>query len=525
MNDLLATLKSEIRSAWRFRWYAIIAAWLAALIGWGVVFVMPDKYESVAKVYVDTDSVLRPLLEGLAVQTDLEQRLQLMTRTLLNTENLEKVLRETDLDLQATTVEEREALIEKLRKTVTVESQTRNQNFYTISYTYKDPYIAKKVVSTLLDIFVDAALGDTRVESDTAQKFLKQQIKEYEARLTEAESRLTQFKRENVDTMPGQQGGGVFNQLQTAQTELQNIDLQLKEAQIRRDELQRQYQRTAKEEDDRRRQGQVTAETPTGKRILAMETRLDELLLRYTDEHPDVKELRATIQELKSQESRGAVSESPASATVSTALEELKLAFRQSEVDLTAIRMREREYQKRVDNLKEKLDVLPKVEAELTRLNRDYEVHRANYQELVQRLESAKMSEQADQAGDSVKFRIVEPPKVPLLPVGPNRLLFSIAVLFASLMAGGGLAYLIAHINPVYYDMQVLRSQTGFPVLGQISRVWTNELAVKRKVEVTGFGAAVALLLVVFVMIMLTYQLGYREEFVSTLKLMLNRPS
>lgn len=524
MNELLFTLKTHIRSAWRFRWYAIVTAWFVTLAGWGTVFVMPDKYQSTAKVFVDTDSVLRPLLQGLAVQTDLEQRLQLMTRTLLNRENLEKILRETDLDLQAANVQEREALIENLRSTIQIDTQ-RRQNFYAISFEYKDPYVAKKVVETLLNIFVEAALGDTRVESDTAQKFLEQQIKEYEARLTEAESRLTEFKRRNVDTMPGQ-SGGIFNQLQEAQVELQNIDLQLKEAQIRRDELERQYQRTAAEEEARRRQGQVIAETPTGRRILAMETQLDELLLRYTEEHPQVKQLRATIEELKAQDARSSkVMESPAAQTVSTALEELKLAYRQAEVNLTAIRLRQGEYRKRVENLKQKLDVLPKVEAELTRLNRDYEIHRGNYQELVQRLESARMSEQADQAGDSVKFRIVEPPKVPLLPVGPKRILLSILIMIAGFAVGGGVAYLIAQLKPVYYGMTALRQETGFPVLGQVSRVWTSELALKRRVEVTGFGVSVALLLAVFLVVLMTYQLGYREEIVTGLKLLLGRTS
>jgi len=524
MNELILLLKNHIRSAWRFRWSALMIAWLVALVGWGLVFITPDKYQSTAKVFVDTESVLRPLLQGLAVQTDLEQRLQLMTRTLLNNENLEKVLRETDLDLEATTVEERQRMIEKLRDTVQIENQ-RRQNFYAISYEYKDPYVAKKVVETLLNIFVEAALGDTRVESDTAQKFLQEQIKEYETRLLEAENRLTEFKRRNVDTMPGQTGG-IFQQLQTAQRELQNVDLELKEAQIRRDELQRQYQRTEAEEEERRRQGEVVLETPTGQRILAMETRLDELLLRYTEEHPSVKELKATIAELKAQDAKsGSVRTTTSNQGVSTALEELKLAYRQSEVNLTAIRLRQNEYEKRITELKTKLDVLPKVEAELTRLNRDYEINRTNYQELVQRLESARMSEQADQAGDNVKFRIVEPPKVPLLPVGPQRVLLSIGILILGLLTGGGFAFLMSQMKPVYYDAQLLRKEAGVPVLGQVSRIWTDDMARKRKVEVTGFGTSVALLLVVFVVILLTYQLGYREEIVTSLKLLLKSPA
>ncbi len=523
MNELIATLKDQIRSAWRFRWAAIISAWIIALIGWGLVFIIPDKYHSDAKVYVDTESVLRPLLQGLAVQTDLQQRLRLMSRTLLNNENLEKVMREADLDLEATTLEERQKIIEKLRKDVSIDTQ-RRQNFYTISYEYKDPYVAKKVVETLLNIFVEAALGDTRVESDTAQKFLMEQIKDYETKLTNAENKLTEFKRRNVDTMPGQ-SGGVFNQLQSAQVQLQDIDLQLKEARIRRDTLKTQYLRTAAEEDERRMQGQVIAETPTGQRILAMETRLDELLLRYTEAHPDVKELKATIAALKAQEKKTRVVESPSNPMRSSALEELKLAFRQAEVNLTAIQLRKQEFTKRVDELKQKLDVLPKVEAELTRLNRDYEINRTNYQELVQRLESAKMSEQADEAGDNVKFRIVEPPKVPLLPVGPKRILLSIGILILALGAGGGVAFLFSQFKPVYYDSAILSKQCGFPVIGQVSRIWTDKMAFKRRAEVVGFGVSVTLLVVVCMAILLTYQMGFREEIVTNLKLLLRTPS
>jgi polysaccharide chain length determinant protein (PEP-CTERM system associated) len=524
MNELILMLKNHIRSAWRFRWSALLVTWLIAIVGWGMVFTMTNKYQSTAKVFVDTDSVLRPLLKGLAVETDLEQRLQLMTRTLLNNANLEKVLRETDLDLEVNTVEERQKIMEGLRDTVSIETQ-RRQNFYSISYEYKDPYIAKKVVETLLNIFVEAALGDTRVESDTAQKFLQGQIKAYEKRLLEAENKLTEFKRRNVDTMPDQTGG-IFNQLQTAQRELRNIDLQLKEAQIRRDELRRQFQRTAEEEQARRRQGQVVLETPTGRRIQAMESRLDELLLRYTEEHPSVKELRVTIADLKERETKSVIVESPSVPQgISSALEELKLAYRQAEVDLTAISLRKNEFDKRIKEFKTKLDVLPKVEAELTRLNRDYEINRSRYQELVQRLESAKMSEQAEIAGDNVKFRIVEPPKVPLLPVGPKRLLLSVVILVAALGAGGGLAFLLSQIKPVYYDPYLLRKETEIPVLGQVSRVWTAEMTLKRRIAVTGFSASVALLLVIFVIILLTYKLGYREEIVTNLKFLLGSTS
>jgi polysaccharide chain length determinant protein (PEP-CTERM system associated) len=529
MNDIILQIKNYIRSAWRFRWPAVALAWAVSLVGWAMVFIMPDKYESEAKVYVDTESVLRPLLQGLAVQTDMKQRLHLMTRTLLSHENLQKLILQTDLDHLATNNEERERLIGSLRNSISIDVNRRpipgtreTENFYTIRYSYSDRFKAQKVVKVLLDIFVESALGDTRVESDTAQKFLQQQIQEYETRLVEAENKLTEFKRLNVDTLP-RDGAGIFQRLEEARAGLEEIQLQLKEAGIRRDELKRQYNTTLAEEEQRRASLGVSAnaDSPTAQRLLAMQTRLDELLLRYTEQHPDVRELKETIEDLKQQ----AASAPPVvtdtfsrSTAVSTALEQLKLEYRQSEVELRTIRLRRDEFLARVDELRKKLDTLPKVEAELTRLNRDYSINKENYQELVQRYESARMSEQADEAGDNLKFRIVEPPKVPILPVGPKRLQLSALVLIMALGIGGGVAFLLSTLKPVYFDMRTLRAELEFPVLGQVTRIMTDEVRMKRRLEISGFVSVVVLLLLLFVGIVLIHVMGMREDIILLIK-------
>ncbi|MEJ2619940.1 MAG: GNVR domain-containing protein [Candidatus Thiodiazotropha sp.] len=473
MNEIIYKIKNYIRSAWRFRWQAIIASWIVAVIGWSVVFTLPSKYASEAKVYVDTESVLRPLLQGSAILVDVNRR--------------------------------------------PIPGTRETENFYTIAFEYSDRFMAQRVVKVLLDIFVESALGDTRIESDAAQQFLQKQIVDYESRLLEAENKLTEFKRQNVDTLP-RDNGGIFPRLETARTELEAVQLEYKEAKIRRDELKNQYDTTLAEEQRRQEQLGISAaaDTPMGRRLLAMQTRLDDLLLRYTEEHPDVKELKSKIEELRKQ----AASQPPsASAPVSrsntgstSALEELKLAYRQSEVELRAVTLRRNEYQERVSELKKKLDTLPKVEAELTRLNRNYSINKENYQELVQRLESAKMSERADEAGDSLKFRVVEPPKVPLLPVGPKRLLLSIGTLIVALGIGGALAFLMSQLKPVYFDIRTLSTELEFPVVGQVSRVMTDDVKTKRRMAISGFITMFVLLIVLFVAIVAIYVLGLRED-------------
>src|SRR4030095_1096747 len=108
----------------------------------------------------------------------------------------------------------------------------------------------------------------------------------------------------------------------------------------------------------------------------------------------------------------------------------------------------------RVAGLKRLSDTLPAGERQHARLNRDYEITRTRYRELVERRETAKLSESAERQG-SVKFQIIDPPSVGLKPVAPQRVLLLIGVLFAALLAGAALAYALNQTRPVYQNARV----------------------------------------------------------------------
>src|SRR5262245_16142025 len=118
MTHLLPQVTDALRSMWQGRWAGLAAAWLAAIAGTALVFLTPDRYEATARVFVDTQSLLKPLLNGLTVQPNIEQELAILSRTLVSRPNLEKLVRMTDLDLEVKTSEEREKLIDRLTRTV-----------------------------------------------------------------------------------------------------------------------------------------------------------------------------------------------------------------------------------------------------------------------------------------------------------------------------------------------------------------------------------------------------------------------
>ena len=281
MHDLIEQAVIYLKGTWRFRWVALLFAWVVVVAGWGYVARMPDQYEASARVYVDTDSILRPLLRGLTVQTNVDQRVALMTRTLLSRPNLEKIARMTDIDIAAKTPEDMEELINDLASDIHLASTRQEKNLYIISYENKEPEIAKRIVQAVLTIFVESSLGEVRKDTDVAQKFLDQQIQDYEQRLSEAENRLMEFKRKNVGFLPGQ-GGDFFQRLQATQQDLQQAKLSMREAEKVRDEMQDQLDALEESGDSPYYSSSNQTVSPLESRIQLLRTKLDELLLRYT---------------------------------------------------------------------------------------------------------------------------------------------------------------------------------------------------------------------------------------------------
>ncbi len=201
MNEVYAKFISYLNSIWRRRWYVIAISWFLCGAGWTFVASMPDKYDSHARIYVDMDTMLGPLMRGLAVQTNLFQQIDVMHRTLLSRPNLEKVILMTDLDLGVHTDEARETLIESLRQRIRLRQQ--GQNLFNVAFSDTDPAMAKRVVQAVLQIFVEGNLGASRKDMDSARRFLDDQIRDYEQQLAEAETRLADFKRKNMGFLPG----------------------------------------------------------------------------------------------------------------------------------------------------------------------------------------------------------------------------------------------------------------------------------------------------------------------------------
>lgn len=492
MEQLVAQVLAIVKGMWRFRWSSLAVAWLVAIVGVLIVFRVPDKYEASARIYVDTQSILKPLMAGLTVQPNVQQQVAMLSRTLISRPNMEKLVRMADLDLKAESKADQDAVVTSLMNSVSISSVGRD-NLYALSYRDSEPAKAQRVVQSLVSIFVESSLGASRKDADQAKVFLGEQIKAYEAKLQEAEARLKAFQIRNIEMSTGL-GIDSTSRLGELGEQLKKARLDLREAEQSRDAAKKQIEALKSQPmpssllDDSATGGNFS--TPEiDARIGVQERNLDALLQRFTELHPDVLSTRRLIKDLDEQRRKQvkelrqaalAASSSSGGNSGSQAYQAMDQMLASAELQVAALRARVDEYSSRYNQTLELLKTQPQIGAEATQLNRDYAIHKQNYDNLVARRESAAMTGELDTASGVVDFRLIDPPRVAPNPVAPNRLLLMGFALVAAVGAGVFTAFAGSQLRPVFHSAFELRSKVAIPLLGVVSQV-TNAVEQRRE--------------------------------------------
>ncbi len=494
MEELVTQLIGYLRGMWRFRWWGLALAWAVGVGGGVAVYLMPDKYQSSARIYVDTQSVLRPLMSGLAVQPNVGQQINMLSRTLISRPNVEKLITMADLDLGVHSPAQREALITSLTKQLEIGSAGRD-NLFTLAYADPRPERAQRVVQSLLSLFVESGLGGNRQDSDSARRFIEEQIRNYEQKLTEAENRLKDFRLRNMALL-GSGTQDYVSQIGATNEQLKQARLELREAENSRDAMKQQL---VGGEAEIEAPPPMMATPEIDARIETLKRNLDEQLLRYTELHPDVVGTRRVIEELEQQkrEQIKAMRASGGGAQaggfgMNPAFQQMKLALAEAEGRVASLRARVGEYESRVEQLAASAKRIPELEAEMAQLNRDYSVNKSNYDQLLSRRESAAISVEMNAQSGIADFRIIDPPSLPTKPSAPNRMLLLPLAGLVGLAAGFALTFLISQLRPAFSDGRILREVTGLPVLGTVSMLRTPERTRARRTGLLAFTTGLA---------------------------------
>lgn len=475
MDELFRQVSGILVSMWQRRWLGMAAAWAAALLSMlAVTLLVRDRYEASARVFVDTQTVLKPLMSGLAFQPDVDQQVRMLARTLISRPNVERLISSPRAGLQNLSPADREKTIDRLTREIKV-LPSGDANLFAITYRDINPQRAQILVDELVALFVSSGVTDKQRDSEQARRFLDDQIKSYEAKLMESENRLKDFKLRNFG-LTGTSNQDHFARLSASTEEVNRLRVELQAAAQARDALRRELS----QEDptmpvEAMLPGMAPVQTDTESRLDAQKRQLDELLRRYTDQHPDVMAARRTIAQLEQQ--RKAEQDARRSdgkrgpAPTSPVFQRIRVSLAEAEAKVASLQGQLSAQQSQLEQARAMAGRMPEVEAEFSQLNRDYTIVRKNYEELVARRESASLGEKIDLTTKVADFRVVEPPRVSPTPARPSRMLVAILGVLASIAAGFGVAFGLTQVFPTVQDARSLREIGGRPILGSASLV------------------------------------------------------
>ncbi len=497
MRELIDRIAAYIQGMWRYRWYGLAVAWIVAGIGWAMALQVPNEYRSSAQVHVDTESMLKPLMRGLVVESNMDRRVELMTRTLFSRPNLEEIARQTDLDLRAETQQDIDRIVAELQRRLRL-AGTSETNLYRITYQGDDPVLARDVVQAAVNLFVEESMRGARDDTDSATRFLDRKIAEYAERLDAADRARIAFRREHAAELTGAGGGDYYQRLTLRRAELEAARGELDLARSRESELERQLDGEAPVFGIMGAGSAAAGATPElDRRIEQLSDQLDDLLLRYTEEHPRVGTLRAQLErheaERAAERERLAAQRAAQGGGEEPGLErnpvhqEIRSALARARAEVAAAQARVVRLSDYVEALEESAATVPEIEVRFEQLEREHQAIQATYEELQRRRQTAEISGEVERSEDQIEFRVIEPPRIPSEPSAPNRPLLVTASLGASGAGFGALMLLLVLVWPTFHSRATLGEALQLPVLGAVQQVPTRQVRRRRWLELTLF--------------------------------------
>ena len=468
MNGLYDEIRIAIHSVWNRRWLALAIAWGFCLLGWLGVALIPNSYESKARVQVQMQEILANKI-GISAQ-DRRRSVQQLEQTLTSSVNLEKVVRGTDLGQSVASDREMAGKVEGLRANIEVKSE--QDDFFAITVKQSSPKLARDVVQKLIDVAEEDNIAGDRKETGQTLRFFDKQIEERKIALQEAETKRVEFETKNLGLLPGI--GSVSQRLAAARAEIGQVDSQLMQARSALAALNSQLAGTPRTLSTPTFGGGAGGANPSQIALSRALADLGAMRARgLTDQHPDVISQKNQVANLRAQ-ARATPRTGRGSGTYSTpnpAFSSLQSLRAERQASASALSSRKASLEGEMSQLTSQQTSEPGVAAEMARINRDYEVLKKQYDQLVLDRDNVRLRGQVETQTDAVQFRVINRPTLSSVPAAPNRPLLLALVLFAGIGAGAGIAFALGHLQTSYPTAAKLERASGLPVIGSISQM------------------------------------------------------
>ncbi|MEE4451095.1 XrtA system polysaccharide chain length determinant [Novosphingobium resinovorum] len=496
MDSLYEELLAGLHSIWHRRWIALAAAWAICLAGWLVVALIPNSYQSRARIFIQLDDALAEQV-GIGV-ADKKRDIERIRQTLTSAVNLEKVVRSTRLGDTIDSPKAMEAAVLKLGKNVQVVSQ--EDNLFEITATADDSSfsdaenakLAQSVAQKLIDIFREENLAGNRGDMVETLEFVNQQLRARERELESAETKRTAFEAQHPEMALG--GAAVAQRLETSRSSLRDMEADLSAAQSALAAIDGQLAGTP------RTIAGGAADGGAQSALARAQSDLAAMRARgLTENHPDVIAAKNQVAALRGPASQEAAS---GGGTINPAYSSLQSIRAERQANVQALQSRKAAAQSDIASLTASAIQDPELATQAQRINRDYDVLRQQYDKLLQDREELRLRGEVRTEREAVKFEVVDPPTSPRTPVAPNRPVLLLGVLIVGLAGGCAGAFALSRVRSVFATTAGLEKATGLPVLGAISQTLTDQARALRAKRLKYFYAGTAALCGLFVVLL-----------------------
>lgn len=396
--QLLKYLKmlSERKKIW------LLPILLSASLFVSMSFFFPKIYEAKSIILIQEKNMVDPLMKDLVVSSNFSEKISILKEEILAWPRLLLLIERIGLNKDIHGPEEMERFIMKIKSEINI--QMHGNEVVSISYQGKDPYKTQSLVNTLSDILIEKNLSSQKEDTGSAIDFIKTQLDIYKNKLKDSESALREFKEVYGDT------------LSTTRPPLKKEEVQ----------------------EENFYEGVTLRQI--NEKLNNLKTAMIFASVEYTDEHPQIIDLKKRIQSLV--EKRDQYIEKAAQKVGAKPESYLNIA-----------------------------DSIPLQQETLSRLIRDNEINTKIYGMLLERYETAKITESLDKSSNKGKFRIIEPARLPLTPVKPDKIKFLLFGLLFGAAIGFGLIYFIEITDPSFKTEDQIEKFCNRPLLGSISTI------------------------------------------------------
>jgi polysaccharide chain length determinant protein (PEP-CTERM system associated) len=459
----------------------LLFGWLAV---WGASWVLPSRYRSSTLILVEQPTMPKDYVTP-NVNDDLQDRLRSITQQILSRTRLLHIIDQVNLYGDSHGHLSPDDQVERMRKDIDIELVRDGEgrvSAFNVSYLSQNPRTAQQVTSELTNLFISENLEVRQQQSEDTTNFLESQLETARKTLSDQEEKIREFKGQHVGQLPAQVGSnlqilaGVQSQLQAEEDALNTA----KQQRVYLETLVNQYRSL-------RGSSKADGATPTGlaeldEELNKLRAQLADLSAHYTDRHPDVRKVKEEIskrEKMRSQivaEMQASSGAQPSSSPASDAemrdpsspMAQLHGQIQANRVEIANREQGIKELEAKVTDYQGRLNQEPVREQQLSDLTRGYDQSKANYDELLKKKNESAMATSMELLQQGERFRIIDPPSLPLKPDFPNRLKFCFVGLGIGLALGVVVAGAFEVMDDRVYDEKEFQKLLPVAVISEI---------------------------------------------------------